>query len=289
MGAGGSRVESAELDEWLAPYLDTWLVKVRGGRDRAIISKDKIVFWKDGDTSVTTAYTTNSGGTNNQGRQVGGGHMGSAAQKSLSFGKSPTGEIYWDGFGSFCSVPIENGNPNSFTMRLQYGFGEPKYTIKFEREIPAAYTLGASEYSGRHIVGISGRAGDMVDQLTLHYSDGTTKIKGGPGGGPVPAQMFDPAVDGHIIQVEWDEMPDYLGGGFRFHLSGGKVITVDGNACRWRQGDLKMTRSWKGPPPPEDGPTVAYALLGLTWGLVKGTTHFPKGAAWQELPPAVGA
>ena len=98
-------------------------------------------------------------------------------------------------------------------------------------------------YTDKHIVGISGRVGGMVDQLTLHYSDGTTKIKGGPGGQPVPPQMFDPAVDGHIIQVEWDEMPHYLGGGFRFHLSGGKVITVDGNACRWRQGDLKMTRS----------------------------------------------
>ena len=282
--AGGVSIEESELDEFLAPYLDTWKVNVRGGRNRAIIGKDKIIFYTDGDTSVSGGYHTDLG--KGQGHQVG-EVMGNQAGKPLSFGKSPTGEIFWDGFGSFCSVPIENGNPNSFTMRLQYGFGEPKYTIEFEREIPAAYTLGASEYSGRHIVGISGRAGDMVDQLTLHYSDGTTKIKGGPGGGPVPAQMFDPAVDGHIIQVEWDEMPHYLGGGFRFHLSGGKVITVDGNACRWRQGDLKMTRSWKGPPPPEDGPTAAYALLGLTWGIGrKAGTSFPKGGAWQELPPA---
>ena len=138
MGAGGSRVESAELDEWLAPYLDTWLVKVRGGRDRAIISKDKIVFWKDGDTSVTRPYTTNSGGTNNQGRQVGGGHMGSAAQKSLSFGKSPSGKMYWDSLGSFCSVPIQHGNPDSFTMRIKFGLCESFSTVKFDRAPPSA-------------------------------------------------------------------------------------------------------------------------------------------------------
>ena len=281
--AGGSRFDTEEeLDEWLAPYLDTWKVKVRGGRDRAIISKNKIIFYTDGNTSVTGGYHTDLGGGG--GRQVG-AVMGNQAAKPLSFRKSPTGEIYWDSLGSFCSVPIENCNPDSFTMQLRYGMGEPKNTITFEREIPSAYTNGASVYSGRHIVGISGRAGGMVDQLTLHYSDGTTKIKGGPGGKPVPAQMFDPAVDGHIIQVEWDEMSQYMGGGYRFHLSGGKVITIDGDCCRWRKGDLTMTRSWKGPPPPEDGPTVAYALLGLTWGTTRGLKASPRGGTWQELPP----
>ena len=91
-----------------------------------------------------------------------------------------------------------------------------------------------------------------------------------------------------VVQVEWDEMPHYLGGGFRFHLSGGKVITVDGEACRWRQGQMENTR-FKGPPPPEDpGATVAYALLDLTWGQAPGGKgHYPKGSVWQELPPAV--
>merc|ERR1711924_494300 len=86
------------------------------------------------------------------------------------------------------------------------------------------------------------RRSAAVDQITLHYSDGTTQSKGAPGGAPVPAQMFDPAVDGHIIQVDWDEIPrfpgsrTYLGGGYRFLLSGGKVITVDGESCKWRKG-----------------------------------------------------
>ena len=91
-----------------------------------------------------------------------------------------------------------------------------------------------------------------------------------------------------FIQVEWDEMPHYLGGGFRFHLSGGKVITVDGEACRWRQGQMKSTRSYKAPPPPEDpGATVAYALLDLTWGKGPNGNSYLQGSLWQELPLAV--
>ena len=35
--AGGLSIDDSEVDEFLAPYLDTWKVKVRGGRDRAII------------------------------------------------------------------------------------------------------------------------------------------------------------------------------------------------------------------------------------------------------------
>ena len=61
--AGGSRFDTEEeLDEWLAPYLDTWKVKVRGGRDRAIIGKNKIIFYTDGNTSVTGGYHTDLGG-----------------------------------------------------------------------------------------------------------------------------------------------------------------------------------------------------------------------------------
>ena len=107
--AGGLSIEDPEVDEFLAPYLDTWVVKVRGGRDRAIIGKDKIIFYTDGDTSITGTFHTDLGGPH--GRQVGEVY-GNQAGKPLSFGKSPTGEIYWDGYGSFCSVPIHNGNPD---------------------------------------------------------------------------------------------------------------------------------------------------------------------------------
>ena len=62
----------------------------------------------------------------------------------------------------------------------------------------------AVPYANKHIVGISGRAGAYVDQLTLHYSDGSSKTNGQAGGSPVPIQQWDPAVDGHITKVEYD-------------------------------------------------------------------------------------
>ena len=290
--AGGSPFDGPELDEWLEPYLDTWVVEARGGRDRVKIlneqfpwgPRQRLLFYKDGDTSVTSGFTVSTGGRD---RYVG-AVVGRQAVKKLTFGKSPSGEVYWDSFGSHCLIALGPDNPDKFTMQVQYGFAEPKTTLVFERETPSASKVLASDYSGRHIVGISGRAGANVDQLTLHYSDGTTKTQGKPGGGDVPPQMFDPAVDGHIIMVEWDEMPHYLGGGFRFHLSGGKVITLDGGECRWRQGEMRSTRSFKGPPPPEEnsGAAVApYALLDLTWGQV-GSAYYPKGSVWQALPTA---
>ena len=48
-------------------------------------------------------------------------------------------------------------------------------------------------YTDKQIVGISGRTAGFVHQLTLHYSDGSSKTNGQEGGGdPVPIQQWDP-------------------------------------------------------------------------------------------------
>merc|ERR1711924_472275 len=107
------------------------------------------------------------------------------------------------------------------------------------------------EYTGKHIVGISGRTGGSVDQLTFHYSDGTTKSVGDPGGAPIETQTFDPAVEGHIVKVEWDptgQLKDggstYLGRGYKFHLSGGRVIMIAGESSHWHQAAYSQNNPW---------------------------------------------
>ena len=168
----------------------------------------------------------------------------------------------------------------------------------------------------KHIVGISGRVGGFVDQLTLHYSDGTSKTNGKAGGGPVAIQEFDPAVDGHIIKVEYDPSfggreasspgPAFLGVGYRFHLSGGKVITVAGSASHFHGGNTHPQRTAKqdAPKPREkDGSTVSYALVDVYWTTdtvwTRDTTggpdangqythSQPRHFIWQQLPPQAG-
>ena len=55
-------------------------------------------------------------------------------KKMLSFRETAGGDVYWDSFGSHCSRPIDAAaNPDAFTLRLQYGIGEKKYTLEFER------------------------------------------------------------------------------------------------------------------------------------------------------------
>ena len=305
--AGGQEVPEPEFEQWLAPYLGTWVVKSassylkNGFRDRANICKyyDRfkkrevycISFYKHGDNTVRGAYHSDLGG--GVGREVG-GVVGRRLAKPIRFQKSPEGDMWWDGYGSYCSVPIINiADPqkDTFTLELQMEMLESKRTIEFQRECLQGPQgpVSASEYSGRHIVSISGCAGACVDQITLHYSDGTAKAHGRQGPNPRTHQI-DPAVDGHIVLVQWDAHSEYLGLGFKFFLSGGKVITVDGEACRWRKGqippgkclaDWSHTHSWREPSP------KAYALLDFTLadGVNENGRPIPTGGVWQELPP----
>lgn len=163
-------------------------------------------------------------------------------------------------------------------------------------------------HTDKHIVGISGRAGGFVDQLTLHYSDGSSKTNGQAGGGPVPIQQWDPAVDGHITKVEYDpslageyHSAAFLGVGYRFHLSGGRVITVAGEASHFRGGHThpRRTATQAAPKPIQvDGETVSFAFLDIYWTTdsfwTRDTTGYdgeqyknsqPRHFIWQRLPP----
>ena len=133
--AGGSPYVGPEKDQWLAPYLGTWAVK--GGRytvhDQAEISADRIIFCKAGDNSITSSgYTVAK--ANGVGVRDVGVVRGHRFKKMLSFRETAGGDVYWDSFGSHCSRPIDAAaNPDAFTLRLQYGIGEKKYTLEFER------------------------------------------------------------------------------------------------------------------------------------------------------------
>ena len=294
--AGGRAATDSEVEEWLAPYLGTWVVKGAAGyvkdgyRDRVTISKNRfgyyMSFFKYGDTSETGGYWVGEPGRK---RWVG-SITGRRMPHYLRFGKSPDGEMWWDGFGSHVDVPIDSADPDKFTMQLQITMFGSKCAIEFQRS--ECSQVPVSAYSGRHIVGISGCAGANVDQITLHYSDGTEKSHGSQGPNP-RTHRFDPAVDGHIVMVQWDEEQVYMGNGFKFFLSGGKVITVDGEGCNWRKNDraklglrgdaYHTTRTWKGPSPSQK----PYALLDLTCaeGANANGRPIPNGGVWQELPP----
>ena len=131
-------------------------------------------------------------------------------------------------------------------------------------------------------------------------------------------QEFDPAVDGHIIKVEYDPSfagngekgnmggPAFLGVGYRFHLSGGKIITIAGTASHMRGGYTYPRRTRATTPPKshkKDGNTVSYALLDVYWTTDTVWTRDTTGGAdangqyknsqpryfiWQQLPPQAG-
>ena len=172
-------------------------------------------------------------------------------------------------------------------------------------------------YTNKHIIGISGRTAGFVHQLTLHYSDGSSKTNGQADGSPVPIQEFDPAVDGHITKVQYDpsyagrEASDggaaFLGVGYRFHLSGGKVITIAGTASHFMGGYTQPRRTATCPAPKpqvKDGNTVSYAFVDVYWTTDTMWTRDTSGGAdsggqyknsqprhfiFQQLPPQLPA
>ena len=174
--------------------------------------------------------------------------------------------------------------------------------------------LRVHEYTGKHVVGISGRTAGFVHQLTLHYSDGSSKTNGEADGEPVPIQEFDPAVDGHITGMQYDPSlpggredsspgPAFLGVGYRFHLSGGKVITLAGTASHFVGGYTMPHRSpmIHGPKSPQkDGNAVSYGFVDFYWTTDSIWTNpgvdregkmrhsQPRHFIWQQLPPQAG-
>ena len=89
-----------------------------------------------------------------------------------------------------------------------------------------------NEYNGKQIVGISGRRGYCVDQLTFHYSDGSNRTVGANGGDAVEEQTLKKGES--IVLVKWDRLGgSYLGCGFEFVLSSGRSIKVEGYKATW--------------------------------------------------------
>ena len=94
------------------------------------------------------------------------------------------------------------------------------------------------EYNGKRIIGVSGRRGHCVDQLTFHYSDGSKRTVGANGGDVVKEQKLEKCES--IVQVKWNR----LGGGyavrtwrlgrrFEFVLNSGRSINVEGSQATW--------------------------------------------------------
>ena len=178
----------------------------------------------------------------------------------------------------------------------------------------------AHEYPGKHIVGIGGRVGDLVDQLTFHYSDGTTKSYGDPGGEPIETQTFDPAKEGHIVKVDVDffgkQNPNHMPApvccqrGYKFHLEGGRVIQIAGKTSSYVSDRANRTQTILPPQAApccccfpdgsvalpgheltkEDGTPIKYVLediLMSTWHGSSRTPNrdqWPYAGIWQEAP-----
>jgi hypothetical protein len=153
----------------MAPYLGKWVVKSEsssslcnqggenGYRDRAEISTDMnehprlppwhnafILFSKEGCTEVK--HGSPQWGMSNNTHPSGGGKIvgvgiARQAKKRLTINQAPSGEIVWDSLGSHCSIPIDEANPDTFTLQLKIGAGNPMHAVEFERvnETPNRY------------------------------------------------------------------------------------------------------------------------------------------------------
>ena len=163
MGCGGSTgrtLRGPELDQYMAPYLGKWAVKCEsssssnrckdGYRDIAEISTDMlappqlppwhnafIMFEKDGCTEVKHGQvmwgiSNNNNDPSGEGRRVGVG-VARQAKKRLTINQAAGGDMFWDSLGSHCSIPIDEANPDTFTLQLKIGSGESKHAYEFQR------------------------------------------------------------------------------------------------------------------------------------------------------------
>ena len=129
-----------------------------GYRDRAEISTDMlehprippwhnafILFSKEGCTEVKHGSpqwgmpSLNNDPTNS-GKITGVG-IARQAKKRLTINRAPSGEMFWDSLGSHCSIPIDEANPDTFTLHLKIGPGESMHAVEFQRvnETPNRY------------------------------------------------------------------------------------------------------------------------------------------------------
>ena len=158
MGCGastGRTFRGPELDQYMAPYLGKWAVKCEsssssnlckdGYRDICEISTDMlappklppwhnafIMFEKDGCTEVKHGYLQSSG-TDPTGWERKGVGVARQAKKRLTINQAEGGDMFWDSLGSHCSIPIDEANPDTFTLQLKIGPGESKYAYEFQR------------------------------------------------------------------------------------------------------------------------------------------------------------
>ena len=91
----------------------------------------------------------------------------------------------------------------------QYGptYGANKCHQDDENETGPRIQESINEYNGKQIVGISGRRGHCVDQLTFHYSDGSNRTVGANGGDAVKEQTLKKGES--IVMVKWDRLGSY--------------------------------------------------------------------------------
>ena len=92
-----------------------------------------ILFSKDGCTEVTggTLMPAHNSDPTGTGRRVGVGVARQAA-KRLTINHGPGGEMFWDGIGSHCSIPIDEANPDTFTLQMKLNGGS-LHAYEFQR------------------------------------------------------------------------------------------------------------------------------------------------------------
>ena len=111
-----------------------------------------------------------------------------------------------------------------------------------ENETGLRIQRSINEYNGKQIVGISGRRGHCVDQLTFNYSDGSVRIIGANGGDAVKEKTLKKGES--IVMVKWDRLgSSYLGRGFEFVLSSGRSIKVEGLKATWLTYNVRVFSS----------------------------------------------
>ena len=130
-----------------------------------------------------------------------------------------------------CVTP-SRGSIKEYNDQCGPTYGANECNQDDENETGLRIQRSINEYNGKQIVGISGRRGHCVDQLTFNYSDGSVRIIGANGGDAVKEKTLKKGES--IVMVKWDRLgSSYLGRGFEFVLSSGRSIKVEGLKATW--------------------------------------------------------